>query len=206
MRIGTIGAGFVARAVATVAIRHGHEVMVSNTRGPETLFSLVGTLGCKAGSPKDAAQFGDIVLVAIPLKNYQSIPVEPLQGKIVLDANNYYPERDGHIAKLDRGDVTTSELVASHLPKSKIVKVFNAIQAAEIESDGRPAGDPDRRALPIAGDDTKAKKLVADLLDQFGFDVVDAGPLVEGKRFQKDTPGYCVRLNREKLINALALA
>jgi len=165
MRIGTIGAGFVARAVATVAIRHGHEVMVSNTRGPETLFSLGGTLGCKAGSPKDAAQFGDIVLVAIPLKNYQSIPVEPLQGKIVLDANNYYPERDGHIAKLDRGDVTTSELVASHLSKSKIVKVFNAIQAAEIESDARPAGDPDRRALPIAGDDTEAKKLVADLLD-----------------------------------------
>ena len=185
MRIGTIGAGFVARAVATVAIRHGHEVMVSNTRGPETLFSLVGTLGCKAGSPKDAAQFGDIVLVAIPLKNYRSIPVEPLQGKIVLDANNYYPERDGHIAKLDRGDVTTSELVARHLPKSKIVKVFNAIQAAEIESDGRPAGDPDRRALPIAGDDTEVKKLVADLLDQFGFDVVDAGPLAEGKRFQK---------------------
>jgi 8-hydroxy-5-deazaflavin:NADPH oxidoreductase len=206
MRIGTIGAGFVARAVATVAIRHGHEVMVSNTRGPETLFSLVGTLGCKAGSPKDAAQFGDVVLVAIPLKNYQSIPVEPLQGKIVLDANNYYPERDGHIAKLDRGDVTTSGLVAGHLPKSKIVKVFNAIRAAEIESDGRPAGDPDRRALPIAGDDTEAKKLVADLLDQFGFDVVDAGPLVEGKRFQKDTPEYCVRLNREKLINALALA
>ena len=148
----------------------------------------------------------DIVLVAIPLKNYRSIPVEPLQGKIVLDANNYYPERDGHIAKLDRGEVTTSGLVARHLPKSKIVKVFNAIQAAEIESDARPAGDPDRRALPIAGDDTEAKKLVADLLDQFGFDVVDAGPLVEGKRFQKDTPGYCVRLNREKLINALALA
>ena len=89
MRIGTIGAGFAARAVATVAIRHGHEVMVSSTRGPETLFSLVGTLDCKAGSPKDAAKFGDIVLVAIPLKNYQSIPLEPLEGKIVLDANNY---------------------------------------------------------------------------------------------------------------------
>ena len=206
MRIGTIGAGFVARAVATVAIRHGREVMVSNTRGAETLFSLVGTLGCKAGSPKDAAKFGDIVLVAIPLKTYRSIPVEPLEGKIVLDANNYYPERDEHIAKLDRGDLTTSELVARHLPKSKIVKVFNAIRAAEIESDGRPAGDPDRRAHPIAGDDTEAKKLVADLLDQLGFDVVDAGSLVEEKRFQKDTPGYCARLNREKLINALALA
>jgi predicted dinucleotide-binding enzyme len=206
MRIGTIGAGFVARAVATVAARHGHEVMVSNSRGPETLFSLVGTLGCKAGSPKDAAQFGDIVLVAIPLKNYQSIPVEPLQGKIVLDANNYYPERMGTLPSSTEVRLRRADLWPATLPKSKIVKVFNAIQAAEIESDGRPAGDPDRRALPIAGDDTEAKKLVADLLDQFGFDVVDAGPLVEGKRFQKDTPGYCVRLNREKLINALALA
>jgi hypothetical protein len=128
--------------------------------------------------------------LAIPLKNYQSIPVEPLQGKIVLDANNYYPERDGHIAKLDRGDVTTSELVARHLPKSKIVKVFNAIQAAEIESDARPAGDPDRRALPIAGDDTEAKKLVADLLDQFGFDVVDAGTIVFGLILYLALPAY----------------
>jgi 8-hydroxy-5-deazaflavin:NADPH oxidoreductase len=205
MRIGTIGAGFVAHAVATVAIRHGHEVMVSNIRGPETLFSLATTLCCKAGSPKDAAKSGDTVLVAIQLKNYQSRLAEPVEGKIVLDANDYYPERDRHIAKLDRGDVTTSELLARHLPKSKIVKVFNAIQAVEIESDGWPAGRPDRRAHPIAGDDTDAKMLVADLLDQFGFDVVDAGPLVEGRRFQRDTPGYCVRLNREKLINALAL-
>jgi len=205
MRIGTIGAGFVAHAVATVAIRHGHEVMVSNMRGPETLFSLATTLSCEAESPKDAAKSGDTVLVAIQLKNYQSSLAEPVEGKIVLDANDYYPERDRHIAKLDRGDVTTSELLARHLPKSKIVKVFNVIQAVEIESDGWPAGGPDRRAHPIAGDDTDAKMLVADLLDQFGFDVVDAGPLVEGRRFQKDTPGYCVRLNREKLINALAL-
>jgi 8-hydroxy-5-deazaflavin:NADPH oxidoreductase len=128
-----------------------------------------------------------------------------VEGKIVLDANDYYPERDRHIAKLDRGDVTTRELLARHLPKSKIVKDFNAIQAAEIESDGWPAGGPDRRAPPIAGDDTDATMLVADLLELFGCDVVDAGPLVEGRRFQKDTPAYCVRLNREKLINALAL-
>jgi predicted dinucleotide-binding enzyme len=100
------------------------------------------------------------VLVAIPLKAYQTIPVAPLEGKIVLDANNYYPERDGHIGELDRDEITTSELLARHLPKSKVVKVFNAIQAAHIESDGRPAGSPDRRAHPIAGDDAAAKKTV----------------------------------------------
>jgi 8-hydroxy-5-deazaflavin:NADPH oxidoreductase len=204
MKIGIIGAGFIARAVAAVAIKRGHEVMVSNTRGPDTLFSVVGTLGCRAGSPQQAAEFGDIVLVAIPLKGYQTIPAAPLEGKIVLDANNYYPERDGHIGELDRNETTTSELLARRLPKSKIVKVFNAIQAAHIESDGRPAGASDRRAQPIAGDDQVAKKLVAGLLTEFGFDVADAGPLIEGKRFQKDTPAYCVPLDSKKLREALA--
>ncbi len=199
-----IGAGMIARAVAAVAIKHGHEVMVSNTRTPDTLFSLIRTLGCKAGSPEEAAAFGDIVLVAVPLKNYKSVPVAPLEGKIVLDANNYYPERDGHIDELDRDEITTSELLARHLPKSKVVKVFNAIQAADIEKDGRPAGSTGRRAHPIAGDDPAAKKVVADLLDQFGFDVLDAGPLAEGWRFQKDTPAYCVPLGTASLKKALA--
>ena len=206
VKIGIIGAGFIARAVAAVAMKHGHEIMVSNTRGPETLFSLTASTGCEAGSPQEAAEFGDIVLVAIPLKAYQTIPVAPLEGKIVLDANNYYPERDGQIGELDLDEITTSELLARHLPKSKVVKVFNAIQAAHIESDGRPAGSPDRRAHPIAGDDAAAKKVVTDLLDQFGFDVVDAGPLAEGRRFQKDTPAYCVPMDSRKLEEALAAA
>ena len=204
MKIGMIVAGMIARAVAAVAIKHGHEVMVSNTRTPDTLFSLTGSLGCKAGSPQEAAEFGEIVLVAIPLKAYQTIPVAPLKGKIVLDANNYYPERDGHIGELDRDEITTSELLVRHLPKSKVVKVFNAVQAAHIETDGRPAGSPDRRAHPISGDDAAAKKVVADLLDQFGFDVVDAGQLAEGRRFQKDTPAYCVPMDSRKLQEALA--
>jgi 8-hydroxy-5-deazaflavin:NADPH oxidoreductase len=138
VKIGIIGAGFIARAVTAVAMKHGHEIMVSNTPSPETLFSLTASTGCKAGSPQEAAEFGDIVLVAIPLKAYQTIPVAPLEGKIVLDANNYYPERDGHIGELDRDEITTSELLARHLPKSKVVKVFNAIQAAHIESRRSP--------------------------------------------------------------------
>jgi 8-hydroxy-5-deazaflavin:NADPH oxidoreductase len=203
VKIGIIGAGFIARAVTAVAMKHGHEIMVSNTRSPETLFSLTASTDCKAGSPQEAAEFGDIVLVAIPLKAYQTIPVAPLEGKIVLDANNYYPERDGHIGELDRDEITTSELLARHLPKSKVVKVFNAIQATDIESDGRPAGSPDRRAHPIAGDDAAAKKVVADLVDQFGFDVVDAGPLSEGRRFQRGTPAYCVPMDSRQLQEAL---
>jgi predicted dinucleotide-binding enzyme len=206
MKIGIIGAGFVARAVAAVAIKHGHDVMVSNSRGSQTLFSLVNTVGCKAGTPEEAALFGDIVLVAIPLKAYEAVPVAPLEGKIVLDANNYDLERDGHIDGLDRSAITTSELLARHLPKSKLVKVFNAIMAADIEKDGRPAGASDRRAHPIAGDDTAAKTVVADLLDQFGFDVIDAGPLSEGRRFQRDTPAFCVPMASQQLLRALAAA
>jgi predicted dinucleotide-binding enzyme len=203
MQIGIIGAGFIARAVAAVATRAGHDVMVSNARGPDTLFSLVGSIGCKAGTPQQAAAFGDIVLVAIPLKAYQAVPVAQLEGKAVLDANNYYPERDGHIGELDRDEITTSELLARHLPKSTIVKAFNAITAADIESDGRPAGSRDRRALPIASDDVAAKKIVAELLDELGFDTVDAGALVEGRRFQKDTPAYCVPMGSRELQRVL---
>src|SRR5258708_12838129 len=110
-------------------MKHGHEIMVSNTRGRETLFSLTGSTGCKAGSPQEAAEFGDIVLVAIPLKAYQAIPVAPLEGKIVLDANNYYPERDGHIGELDRDEITPSQLLPRHLPNSNVAKLFNALHS-----------------------------------------------------------------------------
>jgi len=204
MQVGIIGAGSVGSAVATVATRQGHDVMVSNARSPDRLSSFVDSIGCKAGAPAEAAVFGDIVLLAIPLKAYHTVPVAQLEGKTVLDATNYHPERDGHIDELDRDEITTSELLARHLPKSTIVKAFNAIMAADIERDGRPTGSPGRRALPIAGDDVAAKKVVAELLDELGFDTVDAGPLVEGRRFQKDTPAYCVRMDSEELQRALA--
>ena len=206
MKIGIIGAGFIARAVATVAIRAGHEVMVSNTRGPQSLFSLVGTIGCKAGTVEEAAAFGDIVLVAIPLYAYATLPAAPLAGKTVLDAGNYYSDRDGTIPALDRHQTTTSEILAGHLPTSHIVKAFNAITAADIERDGKPAGATDRRALPIAGDDAGAKRTVSELLESFGYDVVDAGPLSEGWRFEADTPVYCIPNTRNTLLVGLASA
>lgn len=194
----------IARAVAAVATQYGHEVMLSNTRGPKTLFSLTGTLGCAAGSPQEAAEFGEIVLIAIPFGGYLTVPVAALAGKIVLNANNYYVERDGNIAELDSGEYSTSELLARHLPASIVIQAFNAITAADIERDRLPAGSPNRRALPIAGDDPVAKQRVAALIDELGFDVVDAGALSEGRRFDKDTPAYCVRMDAAQLTQALA--
>jgi 8-hydroxy-5-deazaflavin:NADPH oxidoreductase len=144
--------------------------------------------------------------VTIPLKHYRSVPVEPLAGKIVIDTNNYYPQRDGQIPELDNESTTTAELLQAHLPTSKVVKAFNHIYAAQITTDGRPAGTKDRRGLVIAGDDAGAKATVARLLDEFGFDAVDAGPLKEGWRIQRDTPGYGPRRTADQLRIDLASA
>lgn len=204
MKIGIIGAGFVGRAIGKLATNAGHQVMLSNSRGPHTLFSLPYATGCQVGTIEEAAAFGDIVIVAIPLSAYRSVPAKPLTGKVVIDANNYYPERDGHIAELDRQETTTSELLARQLPTSRVVKAFNAIPMNDFETGGLPPKASNRRALPIAGDDDEGKRIATALLDTFGFDVVDAGPLSEGWRFERDTPVYCIPLNKKSLIAGLA--
>lgn len=206
--IGLIGAGHIGSQVARLAIASGYDVVISNSRGPETLSELVRELGprARAATPVEAAQAGDIVVVTVPLKHYRQVPVAPLAGKIVIDTNNYYPQRDGQIAELDDESTTTAELLQAHLPTSKVVKGFNHIYAAELTTHGLPAGTPNRRALVIAGDDAGAKAAVTRLLDQFGFDTVDAGPLAEGWRIQRDTPGYGPRRNAEELRRDLAAA
>ena len=206
--IGLIGAGHIGSQLARMAVAHGYDVVVSNSRGPDTLAALVAELGPKARAATaiDAAKAGDIVVVTIPLKHYRTVPVEPLAGKIVIDTNNYYPERDGHIAELDNESTTTAELLQAHLPRSHVVKAFNHIYAAQLTTDGQPAGSKNRRALVIAGNDPSAKATVTQLLDEFGFDTVDAGPLNEGWRIQRDTPGYGPRRTAEELRKDLAAA
>jgi 8-hydroxy-5-deazaflavin:NADPH oxidoreductase len=206
--IGLIGAGHIGSQVARLAVANGHSVVIANSRGPETLSGLIGELGpnARAATPDDVAKAADIVVVTIPLKNYKSVPVEPLAGKIVIDTNNYYPQRDGQVTELDSESTTVSELLQAHLPKSKVVKAFNHIYAAELTGHSQPAGSKNRRALVIAGDDEQAKATVARLIDEFGFDTVDAGPLKEGWRIQRDTPGYGPRRNAEELRKDLAAA
>jgi len=206
--IGLIGAGHIGSQLARLAVANGYDVVISNSRGPETLAPLVAELGphARAATPSDAAAAGDIVIVTVPLKAIGTVPVEPLKGKIVIDTNNYYPDRDGHIPELDNESTTTSELLQRHLPESRIVKAFNHIYAAELTTHGQPKGTPNRRALIVAGDDSSAKKVVSDLIDQFGFDVVDMGPLREGWRIQRDTPGYGPRRTAEELRRDIAAA
>jgi predicted dinucleotide-binding enzyme len=191
--VGLIGSGQIGGTVARLATAAGYQVVLSNSRGPQTLADLAAELGplARAGTPAEAAAAGDLVVVSIPLRAYLSVPVEPLAGKIVMDTNNYYPQRDGNIAELDDGSTTGPELLQRHLGSARVVKVFNNIYFAYLAELARPTGAPDRSALPIAGDDTTAKAAVTEFLDAIGYDAVDAGPLGDGgRRFQVDTPAY----------------
>ncbi|MBM0239830.1 NAD(P)-binding domain-containing protein, partial [Micromonospora sp. ATA32] len=179
--VGLIGSGNIGGTVARLAVAAGHDVVLSNSRGPETLKDLVEELGprARAATAREAAEAGDLVVVTIPLRAYRDVPVEPLAGKIVIDTNNYYPERDGQFPELDDESTTTSELLQRHLPDAKVVKGFNNIYFKHLLSLARPAGAADRSALAIAGDDAEAKATVTAFLDSLGYDTVDAGPLAE---------------------------
>ncbi len=133
MKIGIIGAGFIGRGLASLAGKSDHEVMISNSRAPRTLGSTAVALRCQVGTAADAAAFGEVVMVAIPFYAIDSLPADALKGKIVVDANNYYPERDGAIAELDRNETTTSEMLARHLAGARVVKAFNAILQRDLE-------------------------------------------------------------------------
>ncbi|KQV75551.1 NADP oxidoreductase [Aeromicrobium sp. Root344] len=199
--IGLIGAGHIGSQLARAAIAHGHDVVVSNSRGPETLVDLVSELGpsARAGTPAEAAEAADIAVVTTPVHAIGSVPAAPLAGKPVIDTNNYYAQRDGDIAELQDGTLTSSELLQKHLTGARVVKAFNHIQAAAITAEAQEAGTSDRRALAVASDDEAAKAAVAAFIDEIGFDVVDLGPLAEGWRVQPDTPGYGPRLTADEL-------
>ncbi|MCO5954407.1 NADPH-dependent F420 reductase [Microbacterium yannicii] len=204
--IGIIGAGHIGSALARAFSGLGYDVVIANSRGPESLADLVAELGPKvtAATAADAAAAGDIAVVTVPLKALKDVPVEPLAGKIVLDTVNYYFERDGHVDALDRGEATTSELVQAHLPASKVVKAFNQILASEINTTGLPAGDPNRRALGTASDHEDAVELVTGIYDALGFDSVSAGPLSESWRLERDRPAYTARQTAAELRENLA--
>jgi predicted dinucleotide-binding enzyme len=206
--IGIIGAGHIGSALARAFSGLGYDVVISNSRGPETLTGLVAELGPKvtAATAEEAAAAADVAVVTVPLKALKDVPVEPLAGKIVLDTNNYYFERDGHFDALDRGETTTSQLLQDHLPASKVVKAFNHLYASDINADGLPEGDPNRRALGTASDVLEAVEFVTGVYDALGFDTVSAGPLSESWRLERDRPAYVARQTAAELRANLAKA
>ena len=192
--IGLVGSGNIGGTVARLAVAAGYRVVLSNSRGADSLADLVRALGpnASAGSPAEAAAAGDLVVVTVPLRAYAQVPVEPLQSKVVIDTNNYYPERDGRFPSLDNGSDTTSGLLQKHLPRSTVVKAFNNIYFKHLLALARPTGAPDRTALPIAGDDAAAKATVTAFLDTIGYDAVDGGTLADSWRFERDMPAYAL--------------
>ncbi|HEY0545472.1 MAG TPA: NAD(P)-binding domain-containing protein [Pyrinomonadaceae bacterium] len=193
MKIGIIGSGNIGANAAQLFVRAGHEVALSNSRGGEGLEALVAELGpkAKATTIEDAANFGEVVLIAVPFVKFSTLPAAAFKGKVVIDAGNYYPNRDGNFTELDNDETTSSELVSSHLKGARLVKGFNTIWFEHLKTQG-DTNLPleDRRAIFIAGDDSEAKETVARLIEEIGFAAVDTGFLHEGGRRQQ--PGTAV--------------
>lgn len=206
--VGIIGAGNIGSTLARGFAARGYDVVIANSRGPETLADLVADIGAHvtAGTAEQAAATGEFVVVTVPLKAVGEVPVEPLAGKIVLDTNNYYWERDGRIDALENKQTTTSQMLQEHLPQSKVAKAFNHIMSGQILTDGAPAGTPGRRALATASDHADAAALVERIYDEFGFDTVNIGPLADSWRVERDQPAYVVAQNRDELVANLAKA
>ncbi len=208
--IGIIGAGEIGRQVARAVIAHGYHVVIANSRGPETLQGLVEELGpaARPAPAAEAAAAGDFVVVAFPLGPVGGLPVAALAGKIVLDTNNYMTWRDGHYPAIDSGEKTVYELRQEQLPASQVVQAFTHIQAPRITTAGKPAGSPDRIAVPISSNFPEAVELVAQLFDQLGFDTVDNSPLSEAWRSAPGQPAWVAlqHQTRPELIANLARA
>jgi len=206
--IGIIGSGHVGGNLAKAAIAHGYDVVLSNTQGPDSLAGLAKELGphACAATPAKAAGACDFAIVAIPLTTIGQVPVAPLAGKVVISTINYFPQRYGHVPEIDDGTTTAPGLLQAHLPESRVVRAFSMINAAEMSGDGHPPGDPRRRALAIAGDDPAAKRLVAGLYDEFGFDAVDIGGLDESWRVEAGQPAFVTRQNVAELTANVANA
>jgi len=182
--VGFIGSGAIGGAIARLAVEAGHQVVLSNSRGPETLADTAAELGPRAfaATSGEAAAAGDIVVITVPVKAFPTLPAAPLAGKTVIDTCNYGPERDGHIPELDSTSLTSSELLLRYTPDAMVVKAFNNISFKHLLSLARPAAVADRSYLPIAGDSAPAKTAVTAFIESIGYCGVDAGPLADSWR------------------------
>ena len=204
MRIGVIGSGNIGANAARLFARAGHEVAVSNSRGPETLEELAREIGpgVRAADAKEAAAFGEVVMEAVPFGRFGELPAEELSGKILITASNYYPGRDGEI---DHGGLSSSELVQRHIPGARVVKAFNTIYFGRLRDNGRPdAPVEEREVVFLSGDDEEAKGVVAGLIEEIGFAPVETGTLAESRRQEPGSPVYNVPMTPHQAREMLA--
>jgi predicted dinucleotide-binding enzyme len=207
--VGIVGAGKIGGTLARRLKALGHKVSLANSRGPETLREQADEIGVQAESAREAAQDKDVVVVTIPERSVAELPQDLFAGVddvvVVIDTGNYYPrQRDGRIDAIEQG-TPESRWVEQQLGRP-VVKAFNNMRFDHLLRNGRPAGAPDRIALPVSGDDARAKALVQTLVEELGFDAVDAGGLDESWRQQPGTPAYTADLDADGLRRALAEA
>jgi 8-hydroxy-5-deazaflavin:NADPH oxidoreductase len=206
MKIGIIGAGHIGGNLTRRLTKLGHKVFVANSRGPETLTDLAAETGATPVTVKDAARSGDVVIVTIPVKNIAKLPRDLFANVpasvVVVDTGNYYPQRDGHIPEIESG-MTESRWASQQLGRP-VIKAFNNIYAKHLLDRGKPAGSPGRIALPVAGDDKTAKAVVMKLVDELGFDPIDAGGLDDSWKQQPATPVYGTDLDADGVRRGLA--
>jgi predicted dinucleotide-binding enzyme len=206
--VGFIGTGHVGAQIARAVAAAGYDVVLSNARGPYSLEPLVGEFGGRASAATvdEASSAAGLVVVAIPIGAFASVPVAPLAGKTVIVTSNYNRDREGVVPALDNGQTTVPGLLQAHLPGAHVVRAFSHIDSAEITTDGRPPGTPHRRALAIAGDDPAAKETVGTIYDAVGFDALDLGGLDEAWRVDRGQPAFIARLDLAELRASVARA
>jgi predicted dinucleotide-binding enzyme len=206
VRIGIVGSGLIGGTLARALPPLGHQVAIANSRGPESLADLVEkVVGLRAVTVSDAIAFGGLAIIAIPFKAVSSLPTKGTTGKVIVDATNYYERRDGHIAPLIDGTMTSSAVLAEHFAGARVVKAFNTTYFTTLAGGGLPKGDPKRLVIFVAGDDADAKASVSSLIDQLGFDTIDTGGLHSGGLLQQPGgPIYNVPLTVEQAEDILA--
>jgi predicted dinucleotide-binding enzyme len=209
MKIGIIGAGNIGGNLTRRLTALGHDVSVANSRGPQTLTALAEETGATPVPVAEAARGAEVVVVTVPLKAVPNLPKGLFDGAAenvaVIDTGNYYPGRDGRIAAILDDGRTESRWTSEQIGHT-VIKAFNGTYAQDILDRHRPAGDPDRLALPVAGDDEAAKRVVRALIDELGFDTVDAGSLDDSWRQQPGTPVYGMREGVDAITKGLAEA
>lgn len=204
--IGILGAGRVGTAIARRAIAAGYEVRLATSKAPEDIALVLEIMvpGARADTAESVIAAADIVVLALPLSKYRNLAPELMQGKIVIDAMNYWAPTDGMIAEFE-GERSSSEVVQDFLPGARLVRSFNHMGYHEIDEEARLKGDPERRALAVAGNDADARREVGAFIDRIGFDPVDAGPLVFSRLFDTGTPLFGATVNRADMERALQL-
>ncbi len=203
--IGILGAGRVGTALARRALAAGYEVRIASARAPSEIALVMDFVapGAVPATTEQVIADSDIIMLALPLSKYRSLRPEDFAGKIVVDAMNYWSQTDGVLPEFE-GAPVSSEVVADHLAGARLLRAFNHVGYHELDAEARPAGDPERRALAIAGDDAPARAVLAAVIDRMGFDPVDAGPLSRARAFAIGTPLFGAPLGRVDLQNALA--